>query len=169
MVVEWFFNDKPIEASKQCQNVFFLTQISLFKNGRVPQKFLFVIFFENVAFLEKNVKWKNIQNLVSHKKGYIHFRCQTSPSLQKGFGLRNGFSPFSRKIQLSIWGGGELLNNKIFSTSFVIKKRVRLIFGARRSHSLKMVRCVPEMVFSENTTFFLKNCCIKKYSTSNLW
>ncbi len=36
-----------------------------------PQNFS-PIFFKNVAFLGKIVKWKNIQNLISNKKGYIY-------------------------------------------------------------------------------------------------
>ncbi len=40
-------------------------------------KIFFHIFSENVAFIEKIIRWKNIQNFISHKEGYIHFRRQT--------------------------------------------------------------------------------------------
>ncbi len=46
---------------------------------------------------------------------------------------RNGFLPFSRKIQLFL---KKLLNNKIFSTEFVIEKDM-LIFGSTPLLSLK--------------------------------
>ncbi len=49
------------------------------KHCHVPTK----IFSKNVAFFEKIVRWKNIQNLIPHKISDIHFRRQTPPSLQK--------------------------------------------------------------------------------------
>ncbi len=47
------------------------------KNVHVPPKFFFAIFSKNVAFLEKIIEWKTIQNLISDKKCFIHFRRQT--------------------------------------------------------------------------------------------
>ncbi len=52
----------------------------------ISPKTFFPIFFKNVAFFGKIVKWKNIQNLISDKKGYIHFRRRTSPSHEKRLG-----------------------------------------------------------------------------------
>ncbi len=43
----------------------------------------FVIFSENIALFETIVRWKTVPNLISNKKAYIHFRRQTSLSLQK--------------------------------------------------------------------------------------
>ncbi len=45
-----------------------VTKPLLLKNGRIPEKHFFPIFSKNVAFFKKIVKWKKIQNLVSHKK-----------------------------------------------------------------------------------------------------
>ncbi len=53
------------------------------KKWTYPPQFFFVIFSKNVAFFKIIVKWKNIRNLISYKKCYIHFRLQTFPSLQK--------------------------------------------------------------------------------------
>ncbi len=36
-------------------------------------KIFFIIFLENVAFIEKTIRQKNIQNLISQKKSYIQF------------------------------------------------------------------------------------------------
>ncbi len=44
-----------------------------------------------LLFFEKIVGWNNIQNLISHKKGYIHFRRQTLTSLQKRRGPQKWF------------------------------------------------------------------------------
>ncbi len=41
-----------------------------------------------------------MQQLICDEKGYIHFRRQTPPSLQKG--LPNNFYLFSQKTQLSM-------------------------------------------------------------------
>ncbi len=54
----------------------------------IPPKIFFPIFSKNIAFFKKTVRWKNIQNLIFHKKGNIHFRRQTPPSLQKRLGLQ---------------------------------------------------------------------------------
>ncbi len=70
---------------------------------------------------------KNIQYLISHKKGYVHFCRQTPTSIQKKLGPQKRFSAvFSENTAFL----KKLLNNKIFSTLFVIKKFM-LIFGAR--------------------------------------
>ncbi len=89
--------------------------------------------------------------------------------LKRDLGPRNSFLPFSQKIQLFL---KKLLNNKIFSTSFVIKK-VMLIFGVRRLLSLKNChRCSQNSFsrFSQKIVFFpKKNCWIIKYSPSKFW
>ncbi len=48
-----------------------------------PPKIFSPTFSKNVGFFENIVRWKNIQNLIPHKKGYIHFRRQTPFSLRK--------------------------------------------------------------------------------------
>ncbi len=64
----------------------------LIKNVRISTKLFFASFSENVVFFEKIVKWKNIQNLISHKKGYIHFHHQTPPPFQKRLSPQIGLS-----------------------------------------------------------------------------
>ncbi len=49
-----------------------------------PQKQFFVVFSENVMFSKKIVIQKISEILLPAKKGYIHFPCQTHPSLQRG-------------------------------------------------------------------------------------
>ncbi len=109
-------------------------------------KFFFVIFLENVTFFKKIVTWKNIQNLIFHKKGYINFRRQMIPSLQKGLGSPKTFLRlFLGKCSVFFFCFfflKKLLNNKIFSTQFVIKK-IMLIFEARRLLSLKNGQMCP--------------------------
>ncbi len=63
----------------------------LLKNGHVPAKFFSPIFSQNVPFYGKIVKWKNIQNFISHKRGYIHFRRQMPPLLHKRLGPQKRF------------------------------------------------------------------------------
>ncbi len=43
------------------------------KKGHVPQKF-FSPFSRKMSFKKNIVRQKNIKNLISDKKGYIHFR-----------------------------------------------------------------------------------------------
>ncbi len=87
------------------------------------------VFSKKLLFFEKIVKWKNIQNLISHKKVIFIFVAGRPLPFKRDLGPRNWVLPFSQKIQLFL---KKLLNNKVFSTSFGIKK-VMLIFGARRS------------------------------------
>ncbi len=54
-------------------------------------KIFFRHFLGKFCFLRKNCSIKNIQNLISNEKGYIHFRRQTPPSLQKGIGPQKQF------------------------------------------------------------------------------
>ncbi len=63
-----------------------------------PPEIFSPIFSINIAFFEKIVKWKNIQNLISDKKGYLQFRRRTLPSLQKRLALQKRFLQFSEKI-----------------------------------------------------------------------
>ncbi len=63
-----------------------------------PQIF-FPIFSKNIAFFEKIVLWKNIQNLISHKKKVIFiFVARRLLSFKRDLGPRNGFLAFSQKI-----------------------------------------------------------------------
>ncbi len=54
------------------------------KKWSCPAKIFFTIFSENIAFIEKIVRWKNIQNLISHKKGYIQLWCKMTPCPKNG-------------------------------------------------------------------------------------
>ncbi len=109
-----------------------------------PQHF-FPIFSKNIALFEKIVKWKNIQNLISHEKVYIHFRRQTPPPLQKRLGPQKPFfAVFSENYSFL---RKNCQKNLIFNTSFVIKK-VMLIFGARCLLSLRNCQMCPQNSFS---------------------
>ncbi len=67
----------------------------------------------------------------------------------------------------------KLLNNKIFCTLFVVKKKVYLIFGTRHLLFLKNRQMCSQNSFTwfslKILAFFLKNCWIRKYSASNFW
>ncbi len=95
-------------------------------------KIFFPIFSKNVTFLEKIVGSNNIENLISNEKD-IHFCPWTPLPFKRDMIPRNCFWPYFQKIQLFL---KKLLNNKIISTSVVMKK-VMFIFGARRSFSKK--------------------------------
>ncbi len=81
------------------------------------------IFSKKLAFLEKIVKWKNIQNLVFHKKDYIHFRPRTNPSLwlvpQKLF-----FAIFSENTAF-FWKNGK----QWIIQCFICNKKSHVNFG----------------------------------------
>ncbi len=79
----------------------------------LPKNFVFVIFSENDTIFKKIVIWRTIRNLISHKKGYIHFCHQTPLPFKRDLAHRNSFSPFSPKIHYFL---EKILNNKIFST-----------------------------------------------------
>ncbi len=89
------------------------------KYGHVPQKILPPIFSKNVAFFEKIVRWKNIQNLISHKKGTINFCCQTPPPLQKRLSRQKRFFTILSENTSFL---KKLLSNKMFRTLFVMKE-----------------------------------------------
>ncbi len=81
--------------------------------------------------------------------------------LKRYLGPRNSFMPFFQKIPLLL---KTLLNNKIFSTSFVIKK-VMLIFGAGRLLSLKDCQMCSQNSFprfSQKIRFFSKKLLNEK-------
>ncbi len=72
------------------------TPKKILKNGHALLKIFFDIFSECVAFFEKIVRWKKNKNLISHKKGYIHFRRPMPASFQKGLGpQKRSFAFFS--------------------------------------------------------------------------
>ncbi len=87
------------------------------------------------------------------KKVILIFITKRTLRFKRDLGPRNGFLPFSQ-IQLFL---KKLLNNKIFSTSFVIKKS-HVNFGYKTPPFLKQLSNVPQFftVFSENTAFFVK-------------
>ncbi len=53
------------------------------KLSNVSPKQFFTVFSENTAFFGKNCQIKNIQHLISNKKGYIHFSCKMTPDSRK--------------------------------------------------------------------------------------
>ncbi len=63
-------------------------------------KLFFAIFSENITFYKKIVRWKNIQNLISHKKIIFIFVARRPLPFKRDLAPRNNFSPFSRKIEL---------------------------------------------------------------------
>ncbi len=48
----------------------------------LPLNLFFEVNLENIVLVQKIVKSKNIQNLISYKKGYIDFCRQMPPSLK---------------------------------------------------------------------------------------
>ncbi len=88
-----------------------------------------VMFHQNVfspfspkmlLFSKKLLKWKNIENLISHKRGFNHFRRQMSHSPQKRLRPQKRFFTVFLEKYSFFWK--KLLNNKIFNTAFAIKK-----------------------------------------------
>ncbi len=141
------FNMKIFSVLFSIKKVIFILSVSwplFLKNGHVPRKFFSPIFSKNVAFLKKLLNKKIFETSFPIKKFYVHFLRQTPPSLQKRLGPQKRFLPFSQKIQLVL---KKLLNNKIFSASFVIKK-VMLIFGARPLISLKNCQMCSQNSFT---------------------
>ncbi len=79
--------------------------------SKMPRKQLFAIFSENTAFFKKTVERKNIQHLISGKRGHIYFWCKTTPYrlqsdraalLQTKYGLKGAkiFTSTFRNIAL---------------------------------------------------------------------
>ncbi len=104
-----------------------------------------------LLFSKKLLDEKMFKTSFPLKKGYIHFHRQTGsfPS-KETCAPEMVFCRFLRKLLLFF---KKLLNNKLFNTSFMIKK-VMLIFGARRLLSLENCQMHPKTIFSENTAFF---------------
>ncbi len=85
----------------------------------MSRQIFFSIFSKNVVFSEKLLNEKIFQTSFPIKKSCIHSRCQTPPFLYKRLGPQKRFSVvFSENY--TFWK--KLVNNKIFDTSFVIKK-----------------------------------------------
>ncbi len=119
------------------------------KKWSCPQKFFFPFSPKILLFSKKLLNEKIFKSSFPIKKGYIHFRHQTPPSLQKRLRpQKRFFAVFSENYNF-FWKNCLLI---IFNTSFVIKK-VMLIFGARRHLSLKNCQMRPQNSFSQ---FFQK-------------
>ncbi len=128
----------------------------------ISTRIFFPIFSKNVAYFEKIVKLKNIQNLFSHKKGYIHFRRRTSPALQKRLGPQKLGWLFSQKIQPFL---KKLLNNNGIRYLICDKKSYVNFWRKMPTFPKKLSNVPLKQFFTENTAFFEKNnCLIKKYS-----
>ncbi len=128
--------------------------MTLSKKYSCPRIFFFLaIFLGNVAFFEKIVIWKNIRNLISHKKGYIHLRRQTSFSPQERLGpQKRFFAVFSEST--AFFEKTQYIQYQICDTKGYDN------FLARRSLFLKNVQMCPQnsfsLFFSKNTAFFEK-------------
>ncbi len=72
-----------------------------------------------LLFLKKLFHEKIFKTLFPIKKVIFIFVARCPLPFKRDLGPRNGFLPFFQKIQLFL---KKLLNNKIFSTSSVIKK-----------------------------------------------
>ncbi len=97
-----------------------------------------------LLFSKKLLNNKIFKTLFPIKKVIFIFVTRRHVPFRGDWGLRNNFLPFFQKIQLIL---KKLLNNKILSTSFVIKK-VMLIFGGRCLLSLKNCQMCSKSGFS---------------------
>ncbi len=89
------------------------------KKGSCFPNIFFPIFFKNVAFSKKLVGEKIFKISFPIEKVIFIFVARNSLPFKRDLAPRNGFLPFSQKIQLFL---KKLLSNKIFRTSLVIKK-----------------------------------------------
>ncbi len=127
-------------------------------------KNFFTHFLRKCGFFQKkllNIKMFNTSFPI--KKVIFIFVARRSLLFKRNFGPRNGFLPFSQKIQPFL---KQLLNNKIFSTLFVIKE-VMLIFGPRCLLSLKNCQVCPQNSFSRFSRKML--LFLKKLSSNKLF
>ncbi len=111
-----------------------------------------------LLFTKKWLAEKIFKTSFSVKKVILIFVAGCFFPFKRDLAPRSGFLPFSRKIRLV---SNKLRNNKIFGTSFVKKKKIALILGARRLFSLKVVKCAPKQLFP----VFSENCRIKRFNT----
>ncbi len=134
----------------------------LLKNGNVPlpPKKFFFHFLQKYCFLQKKLLDEKIfKTSFPIKKVVFIFVAKRPLCFKRDLDSRNGFLAFSQKIQLFL---KKLLNNKIFSTSFVIKKSQVYFWG--RLLSLNNRQMYPKTVFQyffQKYRCFLKNWRIK--------
>ncbi len=136
------------------------------KKWSCPPKIFSPIFSKNVAFFEKIVKWNNFKTSCSIRKVILIFVARHDFPSKATWVPEMVFRDFLRKYSLFslFFPPRKLLNNKIFSTSFVINK-VTLIFGTRRFHSLKKCQICSQnsfSQFSQKILFFSKKLLNKK-------
>ncbi len=127
----------------------------LLKNGNVPKKIFSPFSPKMLIFLKKLLDEKIFGTSSPIIKVIFIFVGRHPVPLKRDLAFGNSFLSFSQKIQLLL---KKPLNNKIFRTSFVIKK-VILIFGAKRLLSLKNRQMCPEnsiSQFSQKILFFSK-------------
>ncbi len=96
-----------------------------------------------LLFLEKFFNLKIFNTSFPIKKGCVHFRRRSSSSFQKRWALETVVLSFTQKIQPFL---KKLLNNKVFSTSFVIKKSY-VNFWCKMPHFPKKLTKVPPKQF----------------------
>ncbi len=159
------FNIKIFSIQFSIKKVIFIFSVRwplLLKNNHVPQKFFPPFSPKMLLFLKKLLDEKIFKTSFSIKKVIFIFVARCPLPFKRDLDLINGFLSFSPKIQIFL---KKPLCNKIFRTTFVIKK-VILIFGAGRLLSLKeIVKCTPKTVFlrfSRKVMLFSKKLLNKK-------
>ncbi len=116
--------------------------------SNVPPEQIFAVSSENTAFYEKIVEGENAGHLIFDKKGYIHFQRKMTPSPKKCSCAPKFFSLFSPKMLLF---SNKFLSEKIFKTSFPIKKVIFIFIAERSLPSITVV-----LPFSRKIVFFEK-------------
>ncbi len=115
-----------------------------------------------LLFSKKWSKEKIFKTSFVIKKVIFIFVARHLLPFKRDLALRNSFWPFSQIITAIFFF--KLLNNKIFTTSFVIKK-VTVIFNTRHHLSLKNCQMRPQNSFSwfsQKILFFSKKLLNKK-------
>ncbi len=127
----------------------------LLKNGHIPK--IFSPFSPKMLLFSKKLLDENIfRTSFPIKKVIFIFVAERPLRFKRDLGSGNSFLSFSQKIQLFL---KKLLNNKIFSTSFVIKKG-HINFGDKTLPFPKQSSNVSQncfSLFSRKILFFSKN------------
>ncbi len=120
-------------------------------------------FLRKYNFFRKNcLTHENILHLICAKKSYIHFLCRMTP-LKNAHVSPKFFSPFFPKMLLF---SKKLLDEKIFRTSFLIKK-AHIYFRRQTAPSFQKglgSRKWFFAIFFQKIQPFLKKLLNKKYS-----
>ncbi len=125
-----------------------------------PQNLFSLFSPKMLLFLEKLLDEKIFKTLFLIKKVIFVFIAKYPLRFKRDSGPKNGFLPFSQKMQLIL---KKLRNNKIFSASFVIKSHVN--FGDKMPPFPKQSSNVPLncfSLFSQKILLFSKKLLKKK-------